>query len=132
MTRHESRAVAFRLLFEYSFGGKPEEIMTNASENRDEEISGFAQGLFLGTVEGIEKIDKYISENAEKRTFTRIGKVPLACLRLGAYELLYTETPAEVIIDEALELCREYNCDDSVSYVNGVLGRINAIKHENG
>ncbi|MDD4124530.1 MAG: transcription antitermination factor NusB [Eubacteriales bacterium] len=132
MTRHESRAAAFCLLFEYSFGGNPEEIITNAVINREEDISGFAKSLFLGTVGEIKKIDEYIAQNAEKRTFSRIGRVPLACLRLGAYELLYTETPPEIIIDEALELCREYNCDDSVSYVNGVLGRINVIKNENG
>ncbi len=134
MTRHESRDVAFNLLFEYSFGGEPEEIMANAAEYREAEISGFARTLFTGTVENIAEIDRNIAENAEKRTFSRIGKVPLACLRLGAYELMFTEIPAEVAINEALELCREYNCDDSVSYVNGVLGRINvnALNRKNG
>lgn len=127
MKRHESRDAAFNLLFEYSFGGDPDEIMENAVLYREAAISGFAGELFLGAVKKIQAIDGYIAENAEKRAFSRIAKIPLACLRLGAYELLFTETPEEVVINEALELCREYNCEDSVAYVNGVLGRICAL-----
>lgn len=124
MTRHESRTEAFVLLFEYSFGGNTEEIMANAIEYREEQITGFAKGLFLGTVGHLEEIDEKIKANAENRTFSRIAKIPLACLRLASYELLFTDTPAEIVVNEALEICREFNCDDSVSYVNGVLGKI--------
>ena len=50
--------------------------------------------------------------------------MPLSCLRLASYELLYTETPAGIAVNEALDICREYNCDDSVSFVNGILGKV--------
>ena len=132
MTRHESRVTAFCLLFEYSFGGTPEEILANAAEYREEKISAFANQLFLGAVGEIEKFDGLIKQFAENRTFSRIGKVPLAALRLGCYELLFTRTPAEVAINEALELCREFNFEESVSYVNGVLGKINSSREQNG
>lgn len=126
MTRHESRREAFCLLFEYSFGGEVNEIMANAIEYREESISSFAKELFTGSVEKLAEIDSRIAEFAEKRSFDRIAKVPLSCMRLASYELLYTDTPAEIVVNEALELCREYNCDDSVSYVNGVLAKIGA------
>lgn len=130
MTRHESRRVAFLLLFEYSFGGDPDEIMANAVEYRDEEISGFARQLFTGALGHIDEIDSKISRFAEKRAINRIARVPLSCLRLASYELMFTDTPAEIIVNEALDLCREYNCDDSVSFVNGILGRISSENKE--
>ena len=124
MTRHESRCEAFCLLFEYSFGGDPAEIMANAAEYREEVISGFAKELFTGAVEHLEEIDSVIAAHSEKRAITRIARTPLSCLRLAAYELLYEDTPAEIAVNEALEICREYNCDDSVSFVNGILAKI--------
>jgi N utilization substance protein B len=124
MTRQESRRAAFRLLFEYTFGGDPEEIMANAKEYRGETISGFARQLFTGTLANLQEIDSKISAFAEKRSLERIARVPLSCLRLASYELLYTETPAGIAVNEALDICREYNCDDSVSFVNGVLGKV--------
>lgn len=126
MTRHESRREAFCLLFEFSFGGEVNEIISNAIEYREETISGFAKELFVGSVGKLGEIDAKIAGFAEKRAFGRIAKVPLSCMRLAAYELMYTETPSEIVVNEALELCREYNCDDSVSYVNGVLAKISA------
>ena len=129
MTRHESRREAFCLLFEYSFGGEMNEIMENAVEYREETISSFAKELFMGSIEHLGEIDARITEFAEKRSFDRIAKVPLSCMRLASYELLYTDTPAEIVVNEALELCREYNCDDSVSYVNGVLAKVSASRN---
>ncbi len=128
MTRHESRCEAFCLLFEYSFGGDAGEIMANAVEYREDVISGFARQLFTGAVEHLSEIDEKIGAYAEKRAISRIARVPLSCLRLAAYELMFTETPAEIVVNEALDICREYNCDDSVPFVNGILGSIKSCK----
>jgi len=130
MTRHESREKAFCLIFEYSFGGNPEEIINNAKEYREESFSAFSVSLFNGTVEHIDEIDAIIGKNTENRAFSRIAKVPLSALRIAIYEILYTETPKEIAVNEALEICREYNFDDSVSYVNGILAKVNADKKE--
>ncbi len=130
MTRHESRREAFCLLFEFSFGGEVNEIMANAVEYREENISGFTRELFTGSVEKLAEIDAKIASFAEKRSFDRIARVPLSCMRLASYELLYTDTPAEIVVNEALDICREFNCDDSVSYVNGVLAKISASAKE--
>lgn len=132
MKRHDSRAVAFKLLFEYSFGGDTETIINNAAESRGEVITAFARQLFTGAVERISEIDSLIADSAENRNFSRIGRVPLSCMRLGAYEMLATDTPPEIVVNEALELCREHGGEESVAYVNGVLGKIDGIIKRDG
>ena len=124
MTRHESRCEAFCLLFEYSFGGDPEEIMANAAEYREETVSGFARKLFTGAVEHLSEIDSAIAALSPRRAVNRIARVPLSCLRIAVYELLFADTPREIAVNEAVEICREYNCEDSVSFVNGVLAGV--------
>ena len=125
MTRHESRCEAFCLLFEYSFGcADTEEIIKNAVEYREETVSGFAKQLFTGAAEHIEEIDRMISKYSEKRSISRIARIPLSCMRLATYEIVFSDTPAEIAVNEAVEICREYNCDDSVGFVNGILGKI--------
>jgi len=132
MTRHESRCEAFCLMFEYSFGGEPGEIIKNAVEYREETVSGFAGKLFNGAVEHISEIDSAIAALSPRRAVNRIARVPLACLRIAVYELLFTDTPHEIAVNEAVEICREYNCEDSVSFVNGVLAGVIENAGKNG
>lgn len=70
-------------------------------------------------------IDKKIENAAPEFSIDKINKVDLAILRLAVYELLVEKTqPAKVIIDEAVELAKEYGGDSSPSFVNGALGNI--------
>ena len=70
-------------------------------------------------------IDKKIEEVAPEFSIDKINKVDLAILRLAVYELLVEKTqPTKVIIDEAVELAKEYGGDSSPSFVNGALGNI--------
>jgi transcription antitermination protein NusB len=72
-----------------------------------------------------EFIDKKIEAAAPEFSIDKINKVDLAILRLAVYELLVEKTqPAKVIIDEAIELAKEYGGDSSPSFVNGALGNI--------
>lgn len=71
-------------------------------------------------------IDKQIETAAPEFSIDKINKVDLAILRLAVYELLVEKTqPIKVIIDEAIELAKEYGGDSSPSFVNGALGNIN-------
>jgi len=45
-------------------------------------------------------------------------------LRLALFELLYTDTPPEVVIDEAVELAKEYGTDNAPKFINGILDRV--------
>ena len=70
-------------------------------------------------------IDKKIESAAPEFSIDKINKVDLAILRLAVYELLVEKTqPAKVIIDEAIELAKEYGGDSSPSFVDGALGNI--------
>jgi transcription antitermination protein NusB len=70
-------------------------------------------------------IDKKIEAAAPEFSIDKINKVDLAILRLAVYELLIEKTqPPKVIIDEAVELAKEYGGDSSPSFVNGALGNI--------
>jgi len=77
----------------------------------------------------IDFIDKKIETAAPEFSIDKINKVDLAVLRLAVYELLVDKTqPTKVIIDEAVELAKEYGGDSSPSFVNGALGNIIAGK----
>ncbi len=72
-----------------------------------------------------EFIDKKIESAAPEFSIDKINKVDLAILRLAVYELLVEKTqPPKVIIDEAIELAKEYGGDSSPSFVNGALGNL--------
>ena len=73
----------------------------------------------------IDYIDKKIESAAPEFSIDKINKADLAILRLAVYELLVEKTqPTKVIIDEAIELAKEYGGDSSPSFVNGALGNI--------
>lgn len=72
-----------------------------------------------------ELIDKKIEAAAPEFSIDKINKVDLAILRLAVYELLVEKTqPAKVIIDEAIELAKEYGGDTSPAFINGALGNV--------
>ncbi len=70
------------------------------------------------------KIDKKIQEAAPAWPLENLNKIDLAILRLAVYELDEGETPPKVVIDEAVELAKEYGSESSSSFINGVLGTI--------
>lgn len=71
-----------------------------------------------------KKINKIIVDSAPTWPIEKINKIDLAVLHLAIYELLNEDTPPKVIIDEAVELAKEYGSESSGSFVNGVLGTI--------
>lgn len=95
----------------------------------------------------IRKIDKLIAKSAPGRPIEQINKIDLAILRLAVFELIIaprlhrellvsqdacdimnTETPPKVVIDEALELGKQFGSDSSASFINGALGKLVEIK----
>jgi len=126
MTRRESRQIAVELLFERSFDYErtAEEIMAAATEEREDEIDAFARDLFLRADENLGDINEKISRCADNWRIDRIDRVTLSVLRLAGCEIDYfPEIPVEITVNEALELARFYGESDSVSFINGVLGK---------
>jgi len=81
----------------------------------------FMEILVRGASEHAEGIDRRISRKSENWRIERMPAVDRNILRLAIYEMSELETPAPVVIDEALELARQFSGDESVSFINGVL-----------
>lgn len=87
-----------------------------------QKVSDKAKEIFTNK----EKIDKLIKKAAPEFPVDKINRVDLAILRLAIYELAIEKTePSKVIIDEAVELAKEYGGDTSPQFVNGALGNLN-------
>jgi len=83
---------------------------------------------FSDLVEELPDIDKQLTAYAPERPLTDINKVDLAVLRLIVFESRSQDTPKKVLVDEAIELAKEFGTDSSPKFVNGVLGKILFLK----
>ncbi len=70
------------------------------------------------------KIDKLIGKAAPAWPIDKINKIDLAILRQAVFELLEAKNPTKVIVDEAVEIAKEYGGESSPSFINGVLGKL--------
>ncbi len=131
MTRHESRELAFILIFEKDFQAELSivELIENAIELEIFPTNAFAEKLAKKVYENLEEIDSIIDKNLVGWSAKRISKVSRAILRMSVCEMLYDELPVGVAINEAVEIAKKYATNDDASYVNGVLGSVaKAIK----
>lgn len=83
-----------------------------------------APDLVLAIQKQTEEINKIIVSSAPTWPIDKINKIDLAILHLAIYELKFEQTPPKVIIDEAVELAKEFGAESSGSFVNGVLGTV--------
>jgi N utilization substance protein B len=98
-------------------------------EESDEEKSALGRDEFMeelarGASEMAPDIDHRITEKSAHWKIERMPVVDRNILRLGIYEMSRQETPAAVVIDEALELARQFSGEDSVAFINGVLDAV--------
>ncbi len=91
---------------------------------RDESLARFAWRLFAGVMESRAALDAKIEAIASNWSLKRMAPTDRNVLRLGAFELLFTDTPPRVVIDEALELAKRYGAAQSSQFVNGILDRL--------
>ncbi|MCA9016035.1 MAG: transcription antitermination factor NusB [Planctomycetaceae bacterium] len=91
---------------------------------RNKTTRSFAWQLFTGVMEYKPQLDEQIVRIAENWSLKRMAVTDRNILRLGAYELLHTDTPSAVVIDEAVELAREFGSAQSSQFVNGILDKL--------
>jgi N utilization substance protein B len=90
-----------------------------------DDLKSFAERLAVGVTNTVGNLDPVITDAAEHWRLERMNVMDRLILRLSIYEFLYEpETPARVIINEALELARTFSGDDSVRFINGILDAI--------
>ena len=108
--RHLKRVQQMQDLFAYDFSHIP--------------VEGEQKTAVDAVVADLPKIDALIVGAAPAWPIGQINKVDLAILRISVYELLHSDTPPNVVIDEAIELAKEYGAEHSPKFVNGVLAHI--------
>jgi N utilization substance protein B len=125
--RSKSRELALQMLFQVDLnpdvGGQTVRLQI-AERLEDAELRDLAWRLFAGTMEWRGMLDERIQSVAENWTLARMAPTDRNVLRLGAFELLQTDTPYQVVLDEAIDLARKFGTAQSPQFVNGILDRL--------
>ncbi|MGE0609441.1 MAG: transcription antitermination factor NusB [Pirellulales bacterium] len=93
------------------------------SRLRGSELVEFARSLVSGVRRNRPELDALLARTAENWRLERMAATDRNILRLGAYEILYSETPGRVAINEAVELAKRFGAANSAQFVNGILDR---------
>ena len=103
-----------------------QEVFDDVAENFEmpEAARSFAKELVCGVASRQEEIDAAIASVARNWRVDRMGVVDRNILRLGAYELLATDTPTAVVLDEAVKMAQRFADDPAPRFVNGVLDAV--------
>ena len=131
-TRHRAREVALQMLYQWEVGGMAiAKVLSRWPVLQDdagplpEPLHAFAVRLAEGTAETVATLDPLIAEAASTWRVERMNVVDRLILRLAIFEFLREpDTPASVIINEAIELARSFSSDEAVPFVNGVLDAV--------
>jgi len=137
-TRHRAREVALQILYRYDVAlqthGTPLPQGSDLARELGQHFehfkvpSGlreFAAQLVAGTLTEQTELDKLLETHAANWKVSRMGYVDRALLRMATYELTHVkETPATVVIDEAIELGKQFGTSETPPFVNGILDSI--------
>ena len=132
MARRKGRIIAFQALYSWDVSGmelddllKFEWVSDETKERMDDESDAFTRLLISGTIENCAEIDEVIKKHLINWDFERLNKVDLAILRISVYSLLYQkDIHPTIIIDEAVDISKDFGTDDSYKFVNAVLDNV--------
>lgn len=126
MKRRTAREKALQVLFQMDVSDIDKDIALEHVHNEETEAS-YLMLLVNGVIDHQVTIDEQLKKYLENWSIERIANVDRTILRLGTYEILYGqdfEVPANVAIDEAIEIAKKYGDDQSSKFINGVLSKI--------
>ncbi|OEW18892.1 N utilization substance protein B [Campylobacter sp. BCW_6879] len=122
-TRHQVRQSVISLLYAFELNSQNNVFVDEILDEKKirNEQKNFTLNLYHGILDNINNIDETLNSFLNDNQITALGHVERAILRLGAYELLFTDTPSAIVINEAIELAKELANDNSPKFINGVL-----------
>jgi len=124
--RSRAREVALQVLFQDDLNPGANPATADAfvrSRLKLEELIEFARSLIAGVRRNRAELDGLLARTADNWGLERMAATDRNVLRLGAFEILFTETPNRVAINEAVELAKRFGSSHSAQFVNGILDR---------
>lgn len=123
MQRREAREFVLSALYQREFtGAELPEFLKDAAPG---DQAGYIESTFQGILERQPEIDAMIGARTVGWRFERLALIDRNILRIGVFELLFSdEIPAEVALDEAVELAKKFGTEQARLFVNGILDRI--------
>ncbi len=114
---------------EYSLLNQYQEILAQITRSDNIEASSslyaFAEELVKNSIINLEEIETKIDNHVENWSYECLAHLDRSILHIAVYELLYTDTPAAVIINEAIEISKKYCSESTGKFINGILDAIN-------
>ena len=132
--RSKARKQALDILYESDIRSAPADKILESRDITEEgpdarPIREFTRELIGGVVANKRKIDELITTYAQGWDMDRLATVDRNILRLGIYEIIWSDDLADgIAIDEAITLAKELSTDDSATFIHGLLGKISSIK----
>lgn len=127
-TRRRAREIVLQLLFEEDLNADQDQQVADqflvARLRGNRPLVEFARHLVANVRANRKEIDQTLSSHATNWSLRRMAAIDRNVLRLGAYEIMKTDTPGRVAINEAVELAKRYGDRQSSQFVNGILDRI--------
>ena len=125
--RSKAREVVFQILYQDDLNPKAgpsvgEDLL--ARRLSDENLLQFAVALLTGVRSKRRELDERLDDVADNWSVDRMAATDRNALRIGAYEILFGDTPDVVAVDEAIELAKRYGTAQSAAFVNGILDRL--------
>jgi len=126
--RRKSRELALQVLYQLDITKQdPSKVLAQFQQHfsPNEEKDEFLEGLVLGVLDHSQEIDRLIERFSENWRLERMSIIDRNILRMASFELIYCEDiPPKVTLNEAIDLGKEYGSEDSGSFINGILDRI--------
>lgn len=132
--RSRAREVVLQVLYQddlnpgHSLRASDDFLRSRLSNNKD--LVEFAQSLLSGTRRNRPELDQLLVSQADNWSLERMAATDRNILRLAAFEILYSETPGRVAINEAVELAKRFGSKNSAQFVNGILDGVLKIRDE--
>lgn len=130
ISRNKARVLAMNVLYQINLydKNKIEYELDDVIGKCLEEDNEFVSSLVKGTLDNIVMIDNLANKYLNNWKLERLGFVDQAIIRIGIYEILFTDTPNKVCIDEAVEMAKGYSDCAVVKMINGVLDKVYHIE----
>ncbi|WP_311564237.1 transcription antitermination factor NusB [Peptoniphilus duerdenii] len=127
MSRRVARRGLMKLLYQMDmnddYSDEAVDFYFENSDLKEDEVE-FIREHILGMIDKFGEIDEIIKSNLEGWSLERISNIDRQILRIAVYELYFTSTASNIVINEAVEIAREYSSNEAPKFINGILGTI--------